>query len=63
MKFSFTSSIPRKKISFIPQDSTVVGTVTGHGLKDPGIAIENARARSVVVEPDIKSVLGAIGMQ
>ena len=47
----------------IPPDSTVVVTVTGHGLKDPGIAIENARARSVVVEPDIKSVLGAIGMQ
>ena len=47
----------------IPQDSTVAVTVTGHGLKDPGIAIENAKARSVVVEPDIKSVLGAIGMQ
>ena len=47
----------------IPQDSTVVVTVTGHGLKDPGIAIENAKARSVVVEPDIKSVLGAIGME
>jgi len=47
----------------IPQDATVVVTVTGHGLKDPGIAIENAKAESVVVEPDIQSVLGAIGME
>ena len=47
----------------IPPDSTVVVTVTGHGLKDPGIAIENAKARSVVVEPDIESVLGAIGLE
>jgi len=47
----------------IPPDSTVVVTVTGHGLKDPGIAIENANLRSVVVEPDIRSVLGAIGME
>ena len=47
----------------IPEDSTVVVTVTGHGLKDPGIAIDNAKANSVVIEPDIKSVLGAIGME
>ena len=46
----------------IPSDSTIVVTVTGHGLKDPAIAIENAEARSVVVEPDLESVLGAIGM-
>ena len=46
----------------IPEGSTVVVTVTGHGLKDPGIAIENSKVRSEVVEPDIESVLGAIGM-
>ena len=40
----------------------MVVTVTGHGLKDPGIAIENAKAKSVVVEPNIKSVLHALGM-
>jgi threonine synthase len=44
-------------------ESTVVVTVTGHGLKDPGIAIENAKASSVVVEPNIQSVLDAIGME
>ena len=47
----------------IPHDSTVVVTVTGHGLKDPGIAIENAKSRSVVVEPDITSVLDVIDME
>ena len=47
----------------IPQGSTVVVTVTGHGLKDPAIAIDNSAARSVVVEPDLESVLDAIGMQ
>ncbi len=47
----------------IPQGSTVVVTVTGHGLKDPAIAIDNSAARSVVVEPDLESVLNAIGMQ
>lgn len=47
----------------IPKGSTVVVTVTGHGLKDPAIAIDNSAARSVVVEPDLESVLDAIGMQ
>ena len=47
----------------IPPESTVVVTVTGHGLKDPAIAIENSATRSVVVEPDLESVLDAIGMR
>ena len=47
----------------IPKGSTLVVTVTGHGLKDPDIAIQNSAARSVVVDPDLESVLDAIGMQ
>ena len=47
----------------IPKNSTLVVTVTGHGLKDPAIAIENSAAKSVVVDPDLESVLDAIGMQ
>ena len=47
----------------IPEGSTVVVTVTGHGLKDPGIAIKNAKSRSEVIEPDIGLVLGAIGLE
>ena len=40
----------------IPKNSTLVVTVTGHGLKDPAIAIENSAAKSVVVDPDLESV-------
>ena len=47
----------------IPDGSTVVVTVTGHGLKDPAIAIENSNTKSLVVESDIQSVLDAIGIQ
>ena len=54
--------VKSKARGIIPEGSTVVVTVTGHGLKDPGIAIENSKARSEVVEPDIETVLGAIGM-
>ena len=47
----------------IPDGSTVVVTVTGHGLKDPATAIENSNTKSLVVESDIQSVLDAIGIQ
>ena len=46
----------------IPEGSKVVVTVTGHGLKDPGVAIENAKSKSTVVNPDLTSVLSAIGL-
>jgi len=46
----------------IPNSSTVVVTVTGHGLKDPGVAIDNARAKSSVIDADIDSVMTAIRM-
>ena len=44
----------------IPNGSTVVVTVTGHGLKDPGVAVENSLAESTVVDADMDSVLAAI---
>ena len=46
----------------IPKGSTVVVTVTGHGLKDPGVAVENSLAESTVVDANLNSVLVAIGM-
>ena len=46
----------------IPEGSNVVVTVTGHGLKDPGVAIDNAKSKSKVVNPDLESVLSAIGL-
>jgi len=41
----------------IPAGANVVVTVTGHGLKDPEIAVDNSRAKSIVINPDISSVL------
>ena len=46
----------------VPDGSTVVATVTGHGLKDPGVAVENSLAESTVVDADLDSVLAAIGL-
>jgi hypothetical protein len=36
--------------------------VTGHGLKDPEVAIENSLAESTVVDANLDSVLAAIGL-
>jgi len=46
----------------VPDGSTVVATVTGHGLKDPGVAVENSRAEATVVDADLDSVLAVIGL-
>ena len=46
----------------IPKGSTVVVTVTGHGLKDPGVAVENSLSESTVVDANLNSVLVAIGL-
>ena len=46
----------------IPTGYTVVVTVTGHGLKDPDLAVENSLAESTIVNPDLGSVLAAIGL-
>ena len=46
----------------VPDGSTVVATVTGHGLKDPGVAVENSLAESTVVDAELDSVLAAIGL-
>ena len=46
----------------MPAGSTVVVTVTGHGLKDPDVAVENSRAETILVDSDLDSVLVAIGL-
>ncbi len=43
------------------KDARVVCTVTGHGLKDPNIAIKNV-TDPVVLDADIKAVLNKIGL-
>lgn len=40
---------------------TIVCTVTGHGLKDPNIAIKNVK-QPTVVENNINAILGEIGL-
>jgi threonine synthase len=41
--------------------STVVCVLTGHGLKDPDLAISQASVPAVV-DADLGSVLGALGL-
>jgi threonine synthase len=44
----------------IPAGSTVVCTVTGHGLKDPDIAIKQSATEMLTIEADLNSVKHAI---
>ncbi len=44
----------------IPEGSTVVCTVTGHGLKDPDTAIRQSAAAPLTIEPDLESVKRAV---
>jgi len=44
----------------IPEDSTVVCTLTGHGLKDPDTAINQCSGEMVTVDATLKSVESAI---
>ncbi|MGD2081557.1 MAG: threonine synthase [Chromatiales bacterium] len=44
----------------IPEGSSVVCTLTGHGLKDPDTAIKQSTGPMLTVEADLDSVKGAI---
>ncbi len=44
----------------IPSGSAVVCTVTGHGLKDPDIAIKQSATKMITIEADLASVKRAI---
>jgi len=46
---------------FKGEKGNVVCTLTGHGLKDPNIAIKNIE-EPIKVEPDLKAILKAIGL-
>jgi threonine synthase len=46
----------------IPAGSLVAATMTGHGLKDPDNAIENAGVEPVTVSADLDAVKDAIGL-
>ena len=44
----------------IPEGSTVVCTLTGHGLKDPDIAIQQSSSPMVTVDASLDAVREAI---
>ena len=44
----------------IPEHSTVVCTLTGHGLKDPDVAIGQSRTPPLAIDADLESVRRAI---
>lgn len=46
---------------FNGQKGSVVCTLTGHGLKDPNLVINNI-TKPIVVDPDLKSILKEIGI-
>jgi len=46
----------------IPPGSIVVATLTGHGLKDPDIAIKNSKKETKLVDANLESVISAIGL-
>jgi threonine synthase len=45
----------------VPEGATVVCVLTGHGLKDPDLAISQVSVPAVV-DADLSSVLGALGL-
>jgi len=46
---------------FKGQKGNIVCTLTGHGLKDPNLAIESIE-KPIVIEPDLKTVIKEIGL-
>jgi len=46
----------------IPEGRLVVATMTGHGLKDPDTAIQNAGVQPTIVEPTKEAVAAVLGI-
>jgi len=62
---SVAGLLERAEAGEIPKDSTVVLTVTGHGLKDPQWALRAADGSDVtptVVSTDISEIAGVLGL-
>jgi threonine synthase len=62
---SVAGLLERAEAGEIPKDSTVVLTVTGHGLKDPQWALRAADGSDVtptVVSTDVTEIAGVLGL-
>ena len=57
---SVTGALHDIKSGNIPNGSTVVCTVTGHGLKDPDIAIKQSATEMLTIDAELDSVKRAI---
>jgi threonine synthase len=51
------------KAGQIPSNSLITVTLTGHGLKDPDIAMKTTGADALVVPPRLEAVLEALSMK
>lgn len=57
---SLAGAIRDIQSGLIPEGSTVVCTLTGHGLKDPDIAIKQSTSPLITIEANLESVRDAI---
>ena len=57
---SVTGALHDIELGNVPDGSTVVCTLTGHGLKDPDIAIKQCHARLETIDADLDSVRRSI---
>ena len=57
---SVTGALHDIKVGNIPERSVVVCTLTGHGLKDPDIAIKQSTAEMITIDAELNSVKRAI---
>ena len=57
---SLAGALRDVKSGKIPEGSTIVCTLTGHGLKDPDIAIKQSSSSMVTVDANLESVRDAI---
>jgi threonine synthase len=59
---SLAGIIHCQKAGMIPDGSLVTATMTGHGLKDPDIAIKKAGFEPILVDPTKEAVMEVIGL-
>lgn len=57
---SLAGIIKKAKQGYFAKGDLVVSVLTGHGLKDPNIAIKSIKAAPIIVENDYTEVLNAI---
>lgn len=59
---SLAGIIQCHKAGMIPEGSVITATMTGHGLKDPDIAIKKAGFEPILVDPTKEDVMDVIGL-